>query len=80
MIAGYIAQKMFVLIVGNHFEEIWKRLSDSGFKSLKILPISEERQINKHNVICVSPLGVCCDLLKFYSFDRVIIDEAHNVP
>jgi hypothetical protein len=48
-------------------------LTNLGFKTFKVTPKIEDKLMVKANIVVVAPNTVCCDLLKNYVFDRVLI-------
>lgn len=52
-------------------------LTSLGFKTLKITPKIDDKLLIKMNIVVAAPNTVCCDLLKNYVFDRVLVDNAH---
>ena len=77
LLLEWTSNKCSVLIISLHFEILHTELTALGFKILKVTSKLEEKYIPKFNIVCSSPNGVCCDLLKNCAFIRVLIDGAH---
>jgi hypothetical protein len=71
--------KSTVLIVSLDAEALQTELTNLGFKVVRITPKTEEKLLNKCNIVIASPSVVCCELLKNYAFSRVLIESSHQI-
>lgn len=79
LLSEWICEGETILLVSEHSEQLHGYLVEEGFKAGKVQAKFDERSISKVQVLCSSPATVCCDMLKNYSFTRVIIEGAHHI-
>lgn len=71
--------KATVLVISLDADALHAELTSLGFKSVKITQKTEEKLLVKCNVVVSMPSAVCCQLLKNYAFQRVVIEGAHQI-
>ena len=71
--------KVTVLVISLDADALHTELTSLGFKSVKITQKTEEKLLVKCNVVVSMPSAVCCELLKNYAFQRVVIEGAHQI-
>ena len=71
--------KVTVLVISLDADALHTELTSLGFKSVKITQKTEEKLLGKCNVVVSMPSAVCCELLKNYAFQRVVIEGAHQI-
>lgn len=68
-----------VLLLTLFPEFVHGELQALGFKTVRLSAKVEEKVLARSSVVVAHPAHVCCDMLKNYAFERVLVEGAANI-